>query len=32
MLFLDETRALQPLHELKPREEGEVPKTYPSGV
>jgi protein-L-isoaspartate(D-aspartate) O-methyltransferase len=31
-LFLNETRALQPLHEVKAREEGEVPETYPSGV
>ena len=25
-------RALQPLREVQPREEGEVPETYPSGV
>jgi erythromycin esterase-like protein len=31
-LFLDKTRALHPLHEVKPREEAEVPDTYPSGV
>src|SRR5207244_5432268 len=31
-LFLDETRALQPLHEVQPRKEGEVPETYPTGV
>jgi erythromycin esterase len=31
-LFLNETRALQPLHEVKAREEGEVPETYPTGV
>jgi erythromycin esterase-like protein len=31
-LFLDETRALHPLHEVKPREEFEVPETYPSGM
>lgn len=31
-LFLDETRALHPLHEVKPREEIEVPETYPSGM
>ncbi len=31
-LFLNETRALRPLHEVQPREEGEVPETYPSGV
>jgi erythromycin esterase len=31
-LFLDETQALRPLHEVQPREEGEVPETYPSGV
>jgi erythromycin esterase len=30
--FLDTTRALHPLHEVRPREEGEVPETYPSGV
>src|SRR5207237_6728984 len=31
-LFLDKTHALHPLHEVTPREEGEVPETYPSGV
>lgn len=31
-LFLNVTRALRPLHEVKAREEGEVPETYPSGV
>jgi erythromycin esterase-like protein len=31
-LFLDETRALHPLHEVRAREEGEVPETYPTGV
>ena len=31
-LYLDETRALHPLHEVQPRDEGEVPETYPSGV
>jgi len=31
-LFLDETDALHPLHEVQPREEGEVPETFPSGV
>src|SRR5262249_14392101 len=31
-LYLDATRALHPLHEVQPREEGEVPETYPSGV
>jgi erythromycin esterase-like protein len=31
-LFLKETRALQPLHEVRVREEGEVPETFPSGV
>jgi erythromycin esterase-like protein len=30
-LYLDETRALHPLH-VQPREEGEVPETFPSGV
>jgi erythromycin esterase len=31
-LYLDTTRALHPLYEVQPREEGEVPETYPSGV
>src|SRR5260370_39335661 len=31
-LYLDETRALQPLQEVQARAEGEVPETYPSGV
>ncbi len=31
-LFIDETRALHPLHEVKPREAIEVPETYPWGV
>ena len=31
-LYIDTTRALHPLHEVQPREEGEVPETYPSGV
>jgi len=31
-LFLQETQALHPLHEVKARDEGEVPETYPSGV
>src|SRR5439155_23994982 len=31
-LYFDGTRALHPLHEVRPREEGEVPETYPSGV
>jgi erythromycin esterase-like protein len=31
-LYLDETRALRPLHEVKPRPESEAPETYPSGV
>jgi len=30
-LFIDETEALHPLH-VRPREESEVPETYPSGV
>ena len=30
-LYLDETRALQPLH-VRPREDAEPPETYPSGV
>jgi len=28
-LYLDQTEALHPLHEVQPREEGEVPETYP---
>jgi erythromycin esterase-like protein len=32
LLFLDETQALHPLHEVQPREEGEVPETFPTGV
>jgi erythromycin esterase len=31
-LFLDETHALHPLHEVHARREGEVPETFPSGV
>jgi erythromycin esterase len=31
-VYLDTTRALHPLHDVKPREEDEVPETYPSGV
>jgi len=31
-LYLKETQALRPLHDVKVREEGEVPETYPSGV
>jgi erythromycin esterase len=31
-LYLDTTRALHPLHEVLPREEGEVLETYSSGV
>jgi erythromycin esterase-like protein len=31
-VFLNETHALHPLHEVRPRERGEVPETYPSGV
>jgi hypothetical protein len=30
-LYLDQTRALRPLH-LPARADGEVPETYPSGV
>jgi erythromycin esterase len=30
--YLDQTQALQPLHEVQAREEGEVPETFPSGV
>jgi erythromycin esterase len=29
-LYLDETRALNPLH-VRPRGEGELPETFPSG-
>jgi erythromycin esterase-like protein len=32
LLYLDETRALRPLHGMTPREEGEVPETFPTGV
>ena len=32
LLYLDETRALQPLPDVRPREEGEVPETFPTGV
>ena len=32
LLYLDQTQALHPLHEVVPREEGEVPETYPAGV
>jgi len=31
-LFIDQTTALRPLHEVQPHEEHEVPETYPSGV
>ncbi len=31
-LYLDSTRALRPLHDVEPREDHEVPDTYPSGV
>lgn len=31
-LFVQETQALQPLHEVQARAEGEVPETYPAGV
>jgi erythromycin esterase-like protein len=31
-LFLDETQALHPLHEVQAHEGSEVPETYPSGV
>jgi len=31
-LYLDETRALEPLHDVEPHGEAEVPETYPSGV
>jgi len=31
-LFIDETRALRPLHEVLPQEEHEVPETFPTGV
>lgn len=32
LLYLDETQALRPLHDVKPRRDAEVPETYPSGV
>jgi erythromycin esterase-like protein len=32
LLYLDVTRALHPLHEVQPRDEGEVPETYRSGM
>jgi erythromycin esterase len=31
LLYIDETRALSPLH-MQPREDGEAPETYPSGM
>src|SRR5438132_5553947 len=31
-IFLDTTQALHPLHDVRPREDREVPETYPSGV
>jgi len=31
-LYLDQTRALHPLHGIKVHEKGEVPETFPSGV
>jgi erythromycin esterase-like protein len=31
-LYFDESQALRPLKQVKPRAEGEVPETYPSGV
>jgi erythromycin esterase len=31
-LFVNETRALEPLAEVEPHEEGEVPETFPFGV
>ena len=31
-LFLRETQALRPLHDVKAHEDAEVPETYPSGV
>lgn len=31
LLYVDETRALRPLH-MEPHEEGEVPETYPTGI
>jgi erythromycin esterase len=31
-IYLDTAEALHPLHEVQPREEGEVPDTYPCGV
>ena len=31
-LYLDQTRALRPLHDVRARADGEVPETFPSGV
>jgi len=31
-LFIDETHAVRPLHEVQPHEEHEVPETFPTGV
>jgi erythromycin esterase len=31
-LYLDQTRALHPFHDVGVQDEGEVPETYPSGV
>jgi len=31
-LHIDESRALEPLHDVKVRHDGEVPETYPTGV
>jgi len=32
LLYLEETRALEPLHEVQPVAEHEVPETFPSGL
>jgi erythromycin esterase-like protein len=32
LVYLDRTGALHPLHEVRAREEGEVPATFPTGV
>src|SRR5262249_6014357 len=31
-LYIDQTTALRPLHDVSPREEHEVPETFPTGV
>lgn len=31
-MFLEKTKALRPLHDIKPLHDGEVPETYPTGM